>query len=202
MTPSIITTYDICEYFQKGDIAILPDDHIKLILHKFFTRLQRGLSDEETKQKRIDCIKKYINNHALMAERYIKIINKQRDNTKHFKLIESEQNKKQFENKQKIYRRERYMKTKDLDNNELDKINKYYKSLVCYYVEFIEYDNEKLYVYCNIPLKHRHHTLKSFNNTESDKYNEYYFRNDKALILPEKELIYLLYTKLDIYKLD
>jgi hypothetical protein len=74
MTPSIITTYDICEYFQKGDIAILPDDHIKLILHKFFTRLQRGLSDEETKQKRIDCIKQYINNHALMAERYIKII--------------------------------------------------------------------------------------------------------------------------------
>jgi hypothetical protein len=74
MTPAIITAYDICEYFQKGDIAILPDDHIKFRLHKFFTRLQRGLSDEETKQKRIDCINKYINNHDLMAERYINII--------------------------------------------------------------------------------------------------------------------------------
>jgi hypothetical protein len=56
-------------------------------------------------------------------------------------------------------------------------------------------------VYCNIPLKYRHHTLKSFNNTESAN-SEYYFRNDEALILPEKELIYLLYIKFDIYKLD
>ena len=202
MTPAIISTYDICNYVQKGDIAILPESHVKVILHKFFTRLQRGLPDEETKQKRVDCIKKYINNHALMAERYIKIIIKQRDNTKHFKLIESEQNKKLIENKLKLYRSDRYMKTKDLVSNAIDKINNYYKSLFCYYVGFIEYDNEKLYVYCNIPLKHRHHTLKSFNNIESDKYNEYYFRNDKALILPEKELIDLLYTKLDIYKLD
>jgi hypothetical protein len=65
------------------------------------------------------------------------------------------------------------MKNKDLDSNEIDKINNYYKSLVCYYVGFIEYDNEKQNVYCNIPLKHRHHTLNSFNNKESDKYNDY-----------------------------
>ena len=84
MTPAIITTYDICRYFQKGDIAILPEDHIKVILHKFFTRLQRCLSDKETKQKRIDCINKYINNHALMAERYIKIIKKTKRKYKTF----------------------------------------------------------------------------------------------------------------------
>jgi hypothetical protein len=56
-------------------------------------------------------------------------------------------------------------------------------------------------VYCNIPLKYKHHTLKSFNNTGSDN-SEYYFRNDKGLILPEQELINMLYTKFDIYKLD
>jgi hypothetical protein len=39
MTPSVISTYDICVYFQKGDIVILPDDHIKIILHKFFFKI-------------------------------------------------------------------------------------------------------------------------------------------------------------------
>ena len=201
MTPSVITTYDICEYFQKGEIAILPDDHIKLILSKFFTRLQRGLSEADTRQKRLDCIKKYINNHDIMADRYLSIMNKLRVVTNNFRHNNSEHNKEQIKNKAKIYMRERYLKTKDLDNNEIEKIAVYYKSLFCYYVGFIEYENDKLDVYCNIPLKHRHHTLKSFNNTDSDD-NEYYFRNDKALLLPEKELIDLLYIKLDIYKLD
>ena len=68
---------------------------------------------------------------------------------------------------------ERYVKTKALDSNEIDKITKYYKSFVCYFVGFIEYDNENLDVYCNIPSNHRHHTLNSFNTTESDTYNEY-----------------------------
>jgi hypothetical protein len=58
MTPASINTSDICEYFLKGDTTALPDEHIKLILYEFFTRLQRGLSDEDTKQKRIDCIQK------------------------------------------------------------------------------------------------------------------------------------------------
>jgi hypothetical protein len=42
MTPSVISTYDICVYFQKGDIIILPDDHIKIILHKFFQDYNEG----------------------------------------------------------------------------------------------------------------------------------------------------------------
>jgi hypothetical protein len=137
-----------------------------------------------------------------MAERYLKIVTKQRAAIKHYRLNNSEQNKAQTKNNMKLYSRERYNKIINLDNNEIDKINKYYTSLFMYYVGFIEYENEKLYVYCNIPLNHRHHTLKRFNTTESDKYNEYYFRNDKLLILPEQELIDILYTKFDICKVD
>jgi hypothetical protein len=202
MTHASINTSDICEYFLKGDITTLPDEHIKLILHKLFSRLQRGLSDEDTKQKRIDCIKKYVNNHALMAERYLKIMKKLNAYAKHYHLNTSEQYKKQHKHNMKMYSKERYNKIINLDSNEIDKTNKYYTSLFIYYVGFIEYENEKLDVYCNIPLKHRHHTLKSFNTIESDKYHEYYFRNDKLLILPEQELIDILYTKFDIYKLD
>ena len=54
-------------------------------------------------------------------------------------------------------------------------------------------------MYCNIQLKHTHHTLNSFNNTESNESNEYLFRNDEGLILSENELIALLYTEFDIY---
>jgi hypothetical protein len=102
MTPSVISTYDICLYFQKGDIVTLPDDHIKIILHKFFSRLQRGLSAEETKQTQKDCIKTYINNHDLMTERYLNIMNKQRTVAKQNRLNNSEQTKEEINKKAKI----------------------------------------------------------------------------------------------------
>ena len=101
MTPAILTTTNICRYLQQGDITFIPDDHIKKILRKFFDKLQKGLSVEDTKQKRIECIKKYINNHALMAERYIKIMDKQNETSRNRYRKNSKQNQEHslvFEN--------------------------------------------------------------------------------------------------------
>jgi hypothetical protein len=115
MTYANISTSDICEYFQNGDITALPDEHIKIIVHKLFSRLQRGLSDEETKQKRIDCIKNYINNHELMASRYLKIIKKQQSHAKKTQLNNSnEKYKEQYRQQMKIIMREIYKKTLEI----------------------------------------------------------------------------------------
>jgi hypothetical protein len=86
-----------------------------------FSRLQRNLSDEETKQKQKYCINKYINNHDLMTERYLNIMNKQRTVAKQNRLNHSEQTKEEIKKKAKIYFRDRYLKTKDLDSNEIEK---------------------------------------------------------------------------------
>ena len=56
MTPAILTTTNICMNFQQGDITFIPDDHITTIQRRFLDKLQKGLSVEETMQKRIDCI--------------------------------------------------------------------------------------------------------------------------------------------------
>jgi hypothetical protein len=48
-------------------------------------------------------------------------MNKQRAAIKHYRLNNSEQNKEQTKNNVNIYMRERYLKTKDLDSNEIEK---------------------------------------------------------------------------------
>ena len=93
MTPTSLTTTNMCRYLQQGDITFIPDDHIKQILHTFFDNLQQGLSVEEARQKRIDCIQKYIHNNDLMADIYIKIMDKQHETSRNNYRNNSEQTK-------------------------------------------------------------------------------------------------------------
>ena len=93
-----------------------------------------------------------------MAERYLKIMDKQNETSRNIYHNNSEQNEENIKETYKAYVKEIY--NKKTTDDDIHRVNKYYKSIYCYYIGFIEYDIYKLDVYCNIPLKHIHYTLK------------------------------------------
>ena len=95
MTSTSLTTTNVCMSFQHGYLTFIPDDHIKQILRKLFDNLQKGLSVEDTRQKRIDCIKQTFNNHDLRAKRYLKIMDNQNETSRHRYRNNSEHNTEQ-----------------------------------------------------------------------------------------------------------